>query len=57
MKSSMAPSCAATSVPVETTFSSLIFSLIPACSAKALAVWIIWMRQVLPTKPLTTAMR
>src|SRR5438270_6576556 len=51
----MAPSCAATSVPVETTLNSLMFSLMPACSAKALAVLTIWMRQVLPTKPLTRA--
>src|SRR3954454_7234390 len=57
MKSSMAPSWAATSVPVDTTLNSLILSLMPGCSAKALAVWIIWMRQVLPTKPLTTAIR
>jgi hypothetical protein len=28
-----------------------------ACSANAFAVRIIWMRQVLPTKPLTSAMR
>src|SRR5665647_2548536 len=55
MKSSMAPSCAATSVPVETTLNSLMFSLMPGCSAKALAVFTIWMRQVLPTKPLTSA--
>src|SRR5579863_8857048 len=55
MKSSIAPSCAATSVPVETTLNSLMFSLMPGCSAKALAVLTIWMRQVLPTKPLTRA--
>jgi hypothetical protein len=33
MKSSIAPSCAATSVPVETTLNSLIFSLKPSFSA------------------------
>ena len=38
MKSSIAPSWAATSVPVETTLNSLMFSLMPGCSAKALAV-------------------
>ena len=57
MKSSMAPSCAAASVPTETTLNSLMFSLIPAVSTKVLAVWIIWIRQVLPTKPLTRAIR
>src|SRR5580692_4898783 len=57
MKSSMAPSCAATSVPVDTTLNSLMFSLMPGCSAKALAVLTIWMRQVLPKKPLTRAIR
>ena len=38
MKSSIAPSCAATSVPVETTLNSLMSSSTPGCSAKALAV-------------------
>src|SRR5579863_7159676 len=57
MKSSIAPSWAATSVPVETTLNSLMSFLISGWSAKALAVLIIWMRQVLPTKPLATAMR
>src|SRR5215467_3774926 len=55
MKSSMAPSCAATSVPVDTTLNSLMFSLMPGCSANALAVFTIWMRQVLPTNPFTRA--
>src|SRR5215813_10604006 len=55
MKSSIAPSCAATSVPVETTLNSLMCSLIPGWSAKALAVLTIWMRHVLPTNPLTNA--
>ena len=57
MKSSIAPSWAATSVPVETTLNSLMSFLISGWSAKALAVLIIWMRQVLPTKPLATAIR
>ena len=57
MKSSIAPSCAAASVPVEMTLNSLIFSLMPGVSTNALAVWIIWIRQVLPTKPLTRAIR
>ena len=57
MKSSMAPSCAGASVPVDTTLNSLILSLIAGSSAKAFAVLIIWIRQVLPTKPFTTAMR
>src|SRR5262252_628499 len=55
MKSSIAPSWAATSVPVETTLNSLMFSLMPGCSANALAVLTIWMRHVLPTNPLTSA--
>ena len=57
MKSSMAPSCAGASVPVETTLNSAILSLTEGSSANALAVLIIWIRQVLPTKPLTTAIR
>ena len=36
MKSSMAPSCAATSVPVETTLNSLMFSLMPGCLGERL---------------------
>src|SRR5262245_2047586 len=55
MKSSIAPSWAATSVPVETTLNSLMFSLIPGWSANALAVLTIWIRHVLPTNPLTSA--
>ena len=44
-------------VPVETTLNSLTFCLISGCSTKALAVLIIWIRQVLPMKPLTRAIR
>src|SRR3954447_2662329 len=57
MKSSMAPSWAAASVPVETTLNSLMFGLMSGCSTNVLAVLIIWIRQVLPTKPLTSAIR
>src|SRR5881409_3974483 len=57
MKSSMAPSWAAASVPVETTLNSLMLGLMSGCSTNVLAVLIIWIRQVLPTKPLTSAIR
>ena len=57
MKLSIAATWAATSVPVETTLSSSIIGATSACSAYALSVLIIWMRQVLPTKPLASAIR
>src|SRR5882757_311716 len=57
MKSSIAPSWAAASLPVEITLNSLMSLATSGRAAKALAVWIIWMRQMLPTKPLTRAMR
>src|SRR5262245_1485673 len=53
----MAAICAATSVPVLTTFSSFTSGFTSGASTKAFAVLIIWMRQVLPTKPLASAMR
>src|ERR1700739_4970428 len=57
MKLLMAAICAATSSPVETTLNSLSWAAMSGCAAKALAVWIIWMRQVLAMKPLASAMR
>src|SRR5271156_1476585 len=57
MKLLIAAICAATSSPVETTLNSLSWAAISGCVAKALAVWIIWMRQVLAMKPLASAMR
>src|SRR5450631_3357235 len=57
MKLLMAAICAATSSPVETTLNSLSWAAMSGCVAKALAVWIIWMRQVLAMKPLASAMR
>src|SRR5690349_24985461 len=57
MKLSMAPICAATSVPVLTTRSSLIIGFISGLSAYAFRLLIIWMRHVLPTNPLARAMR
>ena len=45
------------SVPVETTLNSLMSGAIAGSLANALAVFTIWMRQPLPTYPLTSAMR
>ena len=44
-------------VPVEMTLNSLRAALTSGSSAKAFAVFTIWMRHVLPTKPLTSAIR
>ena len=57
MKLLIAAICAATSSPVETTLNSLSLAAMSGCAANALAVWIIWMRQVLAMKPLASAMR
>src|SRR5215475_3513586 len=57
MKLLTAAICAATSSPVETTLNSLSWAAMSGCAAKALAVWIIWMRQVLAMKPLASAIR
>src|SRR5258708_7228596 len=57
MKSSIAASCAPRFVPVETTLNSLMSGATLGSFAKALAVFTIWMRQALPTKPLTSAIR
>ena len=57
MKLLIAAICAATSSPVETTLNSLSLAAMSGCAAKALAVWIIWIRQVLAMKPLASAMR
>src|SRR6266545_5854469 len=57
MKLLAAAICAGRSSPVEMTLNSLRFAFTPACSAYAFAVLIIWMRQVLPMKPLSRAMR
>src|SRR5277367_2378460 len=57
MKLLIAAICAATSSPVETTLNSFSWAAMSGCAAKALAVWIIWMRQVLAMKPLASAMR
>src|ERR1700730_13820838 len=57
MKLLMAAICAATSSPVETTLNSLSFAATSGCAAYALAVLIIWMRQVLAVYPFASAMR
>src|SRR6478735_10370102 len=57
MKLSMAAICAATSVPVETILNSLICDFMSGVAAYAFAILIIWIRHVLPTKPLASAMR
>src|SRR6478735_6356490 len=57
MKLSIAAICAATSVPVETILNSFNCAAISGVAAYALAILIIWMRQVLPTKPLASARR
>src|SRR3954466_7877638 len=57
MKLSIAATWAATSVPVETILNSLIWDFMSGVAAYALAILIIWMRQVLPTKPLASARR
>ena len=57
MKLLIAAICAATSSPVETTLNSLSLAATSGCAAYALAVWIIWMRQVLAMNPLASAMR
>jgi hypothetical protein len=49
MKSSIDPSCAAMSVPVETTLNSLMSGAMAGSLAKVLAVFTIWMRHALPT--------
>ena len=53
MKLLIAAICMATSSPVETTLNSLSWAAMSGCAAKALAVWIIWMRQVLAMKPVS----
>src|SRR4029078_1619611 len=57
MKLLIAAICAATSSPVETTLHSLSFAATSGCAAYALAVLIIWMRQVFAMYPLASAMR
>ena len=57
MKLLIAAICAATSSPVETTLNSLSLAATSGCAAYALAVLIIWMRQVLAMKPLASAIR
>src|SRR6201996_4216057 len=57
MKLLIAAICAAASSPVETTLNSLGCLAMSGWAAKAFAVWIIWMRQVLAMNPLARAMR